>query len=130
MFHEGKVAVAKKSVTEAAPPSPDPEAVARVEARYQEAAKYPKAIQPWIVEAQKTGDRLLQEAETWLSILEGMDPPHRESIEFFANWLDERFKGIMANPDKTKGKKQKPAYKPRQIAIAKRLIALLEKTDS
>ncbi|RMF43857.1 MAG: type III-B CRISPR module RAMP protein Cmr6 [Deltaproteobacteria bacterium] len=113
-----------------ATPEPDPEAVARVEARYEEASQYPEAIQPWIVEAEKPAskDRLLQHAEEWLSILESMNPLHRESVEFFANWLDERFKDIMANPDKTQGKKKKPAFKPHQIAIAKRLIALLNKT--
>ena len=130
VFHEGKVAVAKKSTTKATP-EPDPEAVARVEARYEEAARYPEVIREWVRTALEPRGRevLLKKAEEWLDILESMEPLHRKSIEFFANWLDERFKGIMANPDKTKGKKQKPAYKPRQIAIAKRLIALLEKTS-
>lgn len=109
-----------------ATPEPDPEAVARVEARYEQAAQYPEAIQPWVRMAKEPGgrDRLLQQAEEWLTILENMEPLHRESIEFFANWLNESLDGLINNPEKKRSGKKR---KPRQIAIAKRMIALRNK---
>jgi hypothetical protein len=41
--------------------------------------------------------------------------------------MDIHFKGAMQDPEKTKGKKNKPVYKPRVQEVAKRLIALQQK---
>ena len=114
-----------------ATPKPDPEAMARVDARNEEAERYPKAIEPWIRMAHEPDgrDRLLQKADEWLSILENMEPLHRPSLEFFEEWLNKNVDGLIESPDKKKGGKSKKR-KPRQIAIARRLIALLEKTAS
>jgi CRISPR-associated protein Cmr6 len=64
--------------------------------------------------------------EDWLSRLEA--EPERDAIARLRQLVDHHFPGLLANPDKTEGKKAKPAFKERQRLFAKRLNALLTRT--
>jgi CRISPR-associated protein Cmr6 len=59
--------------------------------------------------------------EKWLDRLEANND--LQLWEQIKQLMEIHFKGVMANPDKTKGKKNKPVYKPRVSQIAKRLLA-------
>jgi CRISPR-associated protein Csm5 len=59
--------------------------------------------------------------EKWLDHLEANNDS--QLWEQIKQLMEIHFKGVMANPDKTKGKKNKPVYKPRVRQIAKRLLA-------
>jgi len=52
--------------------------------------------------------------------------PGEDALRQLAERLEKKWKGIMANPDATKGKKKKPKYKPRPRELAKKLISLLK----
>jgi CRISPR-associated protein Cmr6 len=61
--------------------------------------------------------------EGWLDRLEA--DPQPDAIQSLRKLMDHHFPGLLANPDKKGGKKNdQPAFKPRQIALAKRLNAL------
>lgn len=60
--------------------------------------------------------------EPWLDKL--ADNQDAELKQQICALMTLHFKGVMENPDKTKGKKDKPVYKPRVSDIAKRLLAL------
>lgn len=45
--------------------------------------------------------------------------PDADAIELIRQWLDSRYAGIWENPDKTTGKKKKPAFKERPVALVK-----------
>ncbi len=60
--------------------------------------------------------------ESWLDKL--AEHPDAELKQQMYELMRLHFKGVMENPDKTKGRKNKPAYKPRVINVAKRLLAL------
>ncbi len=60
--------------------------------------------------------------ERWLEQLEeDNDPELKQAI---VKLFEMHFQGAMENPDKTRGKKNKPVYKPRVITVAKRLLAI------
>ena len=60
--------------------------------------------------------------ERWLEQLEeDNDPKLKQAI---VKLFEMHFQGAMENPDKTRGKKNKPVYKPRVITVAKRLLAI------
>jgi len=58
----------------------------------------------------------------WLERLE--KDPQPDAIRRLRDLVDRHFPGLLANPDKTVGKKNKPAFKDRQRELAKRLNAL------
>lgn len=60
--------------------------------------------------------------EDWLDRLEADNDA--ELWQQISELMTIHFRGVMENPDKTKGKKNKPVYKPRVKNIAKRLLAL------
>lgn len=63
-----------------------------------------------------------QEAESWLSKLEA--DPQPDAIERLVTITRQHYKGLLENPNKTEGKKQKPAFSDWQRKIAGRLNAL------
>lgn len=63
-----------------------------------------------------------QEAESWLSKLEA--DPQADAIERLVAITRQHYKGLLENPNKTEGKKQKPAFSDWQRKIANRLNAL------
>ena len=69
-------------------------------------------------------DAFLQQGiiESWVEKLE--ESPDKELQEQIEKLMEIHFKGVLADPEKTKGKKQKPVFKPRIQEIAKRLNAL------
>lgn len=60
--------------------------------------------------------------EQWMARLEA--DPQPDAIKFFGELIEKHDKGILQNPDRKEGKKNKPAYKEASIAIAKRWLAL------
>ena len=60
--------------------------------------------------------------EHWLGRLE--TDPHPDAITALRRLMDLHYPGLLANPDKAEGRKNKPVFKPRWIALAKRLNAL------
>lgn len=64
--------------------------------------------------------------EKWMERLEA--DPQPDAIAYFGELLEKHDKGILENPDRKEGKKQKPAYKEASINIAKRWIALRDKS--
>ncbi len=60
--------------------------------------------------------------ESWIAKLQ--ENPDQQLLEQIETLLEIHFKGIMANPEKTKGKKKKPVYSARMQDIAKQLIAI------
>ena len=69
----------------------------------------------------KETNDFLQAAETFL---DDAAAPSAEAIERLMAGLEERWPGILANPDATKGKKNKPKYKNRPRALARRLLEI------
>ena len=63
-----------------------------------------------------------QEVDAWLSRLE--TDPRPDAIERLAALTRQHYKGLLENPDKTEGKKQKPAFSDWQRKLARRLNAL------
>jgi CRISPR-associated protein Cmr6 len=63
--------------------------------------------------------------ENWLEKLE--TDPTADALKRFCDLVNTHFPGLLENPDKTKGKKNKPAFKVRQRHIAQRLLALNHK---
>ncbi|CAI8970027.1 type III-B CRISPR module RAMP protein Cmr6 [Methylocaldum szegediense] len=63
-----------------------------------------------------------QHVEDWLKSLE--DDPQRDAIARLVEITRKHYKGLLENPEKTEGKKQKPAFSERQRSIARRLNAL------
>ncbi len=63
--------------------------------------------------------------EDWLEKLE--INPTADALKRFCSMVNTHFPGLLENPDKTKGKKNEPAFKTRQRNIAKRLLALNDK---
>jgi CRISPR-associated protein Cmr6 len=64
--------------------------------------------------------------EGWLTKLE--TTPDKDAIYRLRDLVDHHFCGLLANPDKTEGKKNEPAFKDRHRQFARRLNALLNKT--
>ena len=62
------------------------------------------------------------EIEGWLDRLEA--EPDMEALAFLRDLFDQHFIGLLANPEKTKGKKKQAVFKPRQQALARRVLAL------
>ncbi len=60
--------------------------------------------------------------ENWLQRVEA--DPQPDATAHLRSLFDRHFPGLLANPDKTEGKKNKPAFKPRWVALAKRLNSL------
>jgi CRISPR-associated protein Cmr6 len=60
----------------------------------------------------------------WLERLEAA--PQSDAIERLRQLVERHFPGLLANPDVTQGKKNKPTFKERQRNLAKRLIALMK----
>ena len=69
-----------------------------------------------------------QEVEAWLQRLE--TDPRRDAIERLIGMAREHYKGLLENPEKTEGKKQKPAFSDWQRKIARRLNTLAQTGDS
>lgn len=69
---------------------------------------------------------VLDDLEKWLTDLqaEQLSPEAWQRIEA---QLQQRWKGLLANPDAVKGKKQKPLFSDRQKNLAKRLLAVKPK---
>lgn len=65
--------------------------------------------------------------EGWLDRLEGT--PDSDAISALADLVNKHFKGLLADPEKVKGKKNISVYKPRQIKLAHRLNALLKNSS-
>jgi CRISPR-associated protein Cmr6 len=63
--------------------------------------------------------------EGWLIRLETI--PNADAIHRLRDLVNHHFPGLLANPEKTEGKKNKPAFKSRQRQFAPRLNALLNK---
>lgn len=63
-----------------------------------------------------------QNVDAWLSRLE--TDPRPDAIERLATLTRQHYKGLLENPDKTEGKKQKPAFSDWQRKLARRLNAL------
>ena len=63
-----------------------------------------------------------QEVDAWLSRLE--TDPRADAIERLADLTRGHYKGLLENPNKTEGKKQKPAFTDWQRKLAGRLNAL------
>jgi len=63
--------------------------------------------------------------EGWLTRLE--TTPNADAIHRLRDLVNHHFPGLLANPEKTEGKKNKPAFKSRQRQFASRLNALLNK---
>jgi CRISPR-associated protein Cmr6 len=63
-----------------------------------------------------------QHVEDWLKSLE--DDPQRDAIARLVEITRKHYKGLLENPEKTEGKKQKPAFSEWQRSIAGRLNAL------
>jgi CRISPR-associated protein Cmr6 len=53
--------------------------------------------------------------------------PNADAIHRLRDLVNHHFPGLLANPEKTEGKKNKPAFKSRQRQFAPRLNALLNK---
>lgn len=60
--------------------------------------------------------------EQWLDKLEA--DPATDALERFCGLMNAHFSGLLENPDKTKGKKNKFVFKDRQRKNAERLLAL------
>lgn len=52
--------------------------------------------------------------------------PDKDAVQILAELTERHIKGVLKDPDATTGKKKKPKYKPRQQAIARRLLKLME----
>lgn len=65
--------------------------------------------------------------EGWLDRLES--DPQPDAIFYLREFIDLHFKGLLQNPEATKGKKKKPAFNPRQRGFAGRMNKLLEGTE-
>jgi CRISPR-associated protein Cmr6 len=65
-----------------------------------------------------------QEVEAWIGRLEA--DPQRDAIERLAGITRRHYKGLLENPNKTEGKKQKPAFSDWLRKIAHRLNALVQ----
>ncbi len=63
--------------------------------------------------------------EDWLEKLEA--DPTADALDRFCGLVSTHFPGLLESPDKTKGKKNEPAFKARQRDIAKRLLALKDR---
>jgi CRISPR-associated protein Cmr6 len=63
--------------------------------------------------------------EGWLTKLE--TTPDKDAIHRLRDLVNHHFCGLLANPDKTEGKKNEPAFKERHRQFARRLNALLNK---
>ena len=59
------------------------------------------------------------------SFFEEFPEPGAEAVELLTEWLDKKWKGIIANPDAVKGKKQKPKFKQRPRQLAKKINELV-----
>jgi CRISPR-associated protein Cmr6 len=64
--------------------------------------------------------------EGWLTNLEAT--PDKDAIHRLRDLVNHHFCGLLANPDKTEGKKKAPAFKDRHRQFARRLNVLLNKT--
>lgn len=60
--------------------------------------------------------------ESWLTKLE--ESPDNDAVVYLCELVDIHFPGLLANPDKTKGRKNQPVFKQRPRDIAGRLLAL------
>jgi len=86
------------------------------------AAKFFEASQKGNWEKDKNAFWANNMIEGWLDKLEeNHDEQLKQSI---MDLFEIHFKGALADPDKTKGKKNKPVYKPRVITVAKRILSL------
>jgi CRISPR-associated protein Cmr6 len=82
----------------------------------------------WIVERTRSGgwpegdnSAFLADVEAYMA---GRETLSSEGYVSFKEQMELRWQGIMANPDALEGKKQKPKFKDRPKALAKRLIEL------
>lgn len=76
---------------------------------------------------EKNYERYSEAVDQWLPLMaqEQDTEIRKQCIDLFAGILDQKYPGIMRNPDKTKGRRNKLCYpKPRSREIAKRLIEL------
>lgn len=60
--------------------------------------------------------------ESWLQRIEAN--PQSDAVRRLHGLVSQHFRGLLENPNKLEGKKQRPAFNDRQRAIANRLIAL------
>jgi len=71
-------------------------------------------------------DMFMREVPDWLEKIEALDgDAQRQAATELAKYLEAHDKGILANPNKTKGKKNKPVYKPNAIKLAEALNKVL-----
>lgn len=60
--------------------------------------------------------------EKWMERLEA--DPQPDAVAYFGELIEKHDPGILSDPDRKEGKKQKPAYKESSIKITKRWLAL------
>jgi len=65
--------------------------------------------------------------EEWLAKLE--TTANADAIHRLRDLVNHHFPGLLANPEKTEGKQNKPAFKSRQRQFATRLNTLINKTS-
>jgi len=69
----------------------------------------------------------IREAGEWLDKIEGIEGEEQhQAAQVLAEFMEIHDKGILANPKKTKGKKNKAVYKPNSIALAEALNKLIQ----
>ena len=73
-------------------------------------------------ESNKTAFTKPGDIESWLDKLE--ETRHEQAVEYLCELVDKHFVGLLANPEKTSGKKKKAVFNQRQKEIAGRLLAL------
>lgn len=78
-------------------------------------------------ESDKTAFTKPDDIESWLTKLE--ETSDAEAVTYLCELLNIHFPGLLANPDKTKGKKNVPVFKQRPRDIAGRLLALKSSKD-
>jgi len=74
--------------------------------------------------AWQDNNRLLGDLEAFL---DGHEKLSQEALHRLRDILDQHWKGIIENPDATRGRRNKPSFKPRPRELARRLIAMLGK---
>jgi len=67
-------------------------------------------------------------ADEWLKRL--VKDPDLPTLELFKQLLNNLYKGIYENPDKTKGRKNKPVYRNKPIEVVKKLREIIENNSN
>jgi hypothetical protein len=76
-------------------------------------------------------DLFYKAADKWLPKIKAEKAPHikAQCVAILTEILESFYKGIMQNPLKTKGKRNKPYYKPIPIQIAMKLRSIKTELD-